>query len=488
MTLALIRLTGLMHFRMEESNVEVIPSTPGGFGAILADPPWHFKSWSDKGRDRCPDAMVRQKGLVERHYKTMSLDDIKALPVGDIAAKDAVLFLWAVNPMLPDALDVGRAWGFCVGHKQKILTKDLLWVEARDIHPGDQLLGFDESPVGNRRYYRPATVLSTGVEMIPSVEIEMEDGRILLASEDHPWLATGFSASGHPRQHRWVRSKELCSQRVPMLLPLLAPVQDRVETWDAGFLGGAFDGEGSIVLSKGGIRFSQNENHLMAEVKAALHRMGFEFTQYGRGGIACKQIYINGGLRNVMRFMMSCRPPRLLHKWSNKNLVASLYNLSKVEVKSIRHIGAYPCATIMTDTGTYICDGFGSHNTYKTVAFTWAKSLRKSAGWHIGLGYWTRANSEQCLLFTRGKPQKRSSSVRQLIVSPIREHSRKPDEQYQRIEELVYGPYLELFARQRREGWVSWGDQLPGTSLTHHCDAGTSTEVKQLSTQWSMPL
>jgi N6-adenosine-specific RNA methylase IME4 len=50
--------------------------------------------------------------------------------------------------------------------------------------------------------------------------------------------------------------------------------------------------------------------------------------------------------------------------------------------------------------------------------------------------------------------------VRNLIVAPVREHSRKPDEIYQHIEQLWNGPYVELFARHRREGWQSWGDQL----------------------------
>ena len=44
----------------------------GRFAVIYADPPWQFRSWSDKGRNRCPDALVRQKGLAERHYKVMS--------------------------------------------------------------------------------------------------------------------------------------------------------------------------------------------------------------------------------------------------------------------------------------------------------------------------------------------------------------------------------------------------------------------------------
>ena len=76
-----------------------------------------------------------------------------------------------------------------------------------------------------------------------------------------------------------------------------------------------------------------------------------------------------------------------------------------------------------------------------------------------GLGYWTRGNVEQCLLATRGKPARKSKAVRKLVISPRREHSRKPDEMYGHIEALVDGPYLELFSRAGRNGWDSWGAQ-----------------------------
>jgi N6-adenosine-specific RNA methylase IME4 len=96
--------------------------------------------------------------------------------------------------------------------------------------------------------------------------------------------------------------------------------------------------------------------------------------------------------------------------------------------------------------------------TYKTCAFDWMKTT--SAGdLAMGLGYWTRANTEPCLLATRGKPRRIKADVRQAILAPRREHSRKPDI-YERIERLVPGPYLELWARQRRPGWSSWGDEV----------------------------
>ena len=78
----------------------------------------------------------------------------------------------------------------------------------------------------------------------------------------------------------------------------------------------------------------------------------------------------------------------------------------------------------------------------------------------VGLGYWTRANSEVCLLATKGKPKRLNADVRQAILEPRREHSRKPDCTYQRIERLVAGPYLELFARTQRPGWTAWGNEV----------------------------
>jgi N6-adenosine-specific RNA methylase IME4 len=97
---------------------------------------------------------------------------------------------------------------------------------------------------------------------------------------------------------------------------------------------------------------------------------------------------------------------------------------------------------------------------YKTVAFTWVKTTKDGTRFPIGCGYWTRANPELCLLATRGRPQRISRSVPQLILAPRRAHSQKPEEVYERIESLVPGPYLELFARQRRPGWESWGQQV----------------------------
>ena len=99
---------------------------------------------------------------------------------------------------------------------------------------------------------------------------------------------------------------------------------------------------------------------------------------------------------------------------------------------------------------------------YKTVGFYWVKLNAKAkheADFFTGLGYWTRANPEQCLMATRGKPLRRAKDVRRLVVESRREHSRKPECVRDRIERLVGGPYLELFARETKPGWDCWGNQ-----------------------------
>lgn len=103
--------------------------------------------------------------------------------------------------------------------------------------------------------------------------------------------------------------------------------------------------------------------------------------------------------------------------------------------------------------------------TYKTCAFSWMKGdpyrlFADDKTPTMGMGYWTRSNTEPCLLATRGKPKRMGGDVRQGIIAPRQEHSRKPDEIHERIERLVSGPYLELFARRLRDGWAVWGNEV----------------------------
>lgn len=98
--------------------------------------------------------------------------------------------------------------------------------------------------------------------------------------------------------------------------------------------------------------------------------------------------------------------------------------------------------------------------TYRTIAWDWVKLNENSMGTHMGMGYYTRANTEPCLLAVRGRMPVKMHDVQALILSPVRQHSRKPDEQYAKIERLYDGPYLEMFARRSRPGWHVWGNEV----------------------------
>jgi len=111
---------------------------------------------------------------------------------------------------------------------------------------------------------------------------------------------------------------------------------------------------------------------------------------------------------------------------------------------------------------------------FKTCGFIWVKTKKNASSTelddlddndlHTGTGYHARANTEVCLLATRGSPLRLAKDVHQVVIAPVGEqHSAKPVEVYRRIERLYAGPYLELFARKPRKGWTTWGNEIaPG--------------------------
>lgn len=121
------------------------------------------------------------------------------------------------------------------------------------------------------------------------------------------------------------------------------------------------------------------------------------------------------------------------------------------------------CAMIMWATAPMLPDAIALLECwgfeYKSAG-AWAKQSSTGASWAFGTGFCFRSAAEFFLLGTRGYPKSRSKSVRNLIVSPVREHSRKPDDMHAMCEQLYPGPYAELFARARRPGWDVWGNEI----------------------------
>jgi N6-adenosine-specific RNA methylase IME4 len=150
--------------------------------------------------------------------------------------------------------------------------------------------------------------------------------------------------------------------------------------------------------------------------------------------------------------------------------------LEEIKALPVRCLAARDCHLFLWTTGPCLRMAFDVIEAwgfkYSSVAFTWIKLRRKydamqlrflptaEADLHVGLGLTTRKNAEFCLLARRGNARRLAKDVREVVLSPVREHSRKPDEVYHRIENYCAGPYLEMFARERRRNWTAWGNEI----------------------------
>lgn len=104
--------------------------------------------------------------------------------------------------------------------------------------------------------------------------------------------------------------------------------------------------------------------------------------------------------------------------------------------------------------------------TYKTCGFNWVKKNKKKDTYFMGLGFWTRSNSEVCLIGTKGHPKRVSKAGPQVCDARVMEHSRKPSEVRERIVELCGDvPRIELFARETVKGWDCFGDEIDGADI-----------------------
>lgn len=156
----------------------------------------------------------------------------------------------------------------------------------------------------------------------------------------------------------------------------------------------------------------------------------------------------------------------------------AVMGIKDIEALPVRDLAAKDCHLFLWTTGPCLPLAFGVIEAwgfrYSSVAFTWIKMRRKfdanqlrilpsiESDLHVGLGLTTRKNAEFCLLARRGNCKRASKRVREIIMAPVREHSRKPDEFRRRVAEYIGPdiPTVELFARAPHPGWETWGNEV----------------------------
>jgi len=165
--------------------------------------------------------------------------------------------------------------------------------------------------------------------------------------------------------------------------------------------------------------------------------------------------------------------------WQSRRDVEKHYSTMSIDdiaAMPVKDIAAKDAHLFLWATGPCLRQAFTVMDAwgfkYSSVAFTWVKlraahnpmQLRilptAESDLHVGLGLTTRKNAEFVLLGRRGSARRNAKNIREIILSPRREHSRKPDEAYDRIEQYCDGPRLELFARTQRPNWTAWGNQV----------------------------
>lgn len=163
--------------------------------------------------------------------------------------------------------------------------------------------------------------------------------------------------------------------------------------------------------------------------------------------------------------------------WSKKGLEGRPQHYKRMSLKEImampvRELAAKDCHLFLWTSAPFLEQAFEVLRAwgfrYSSIGFVWLKLWPSQASalffdensFCMGQGYTTRKNSEICLLAKIGKPKRLRKDVRELIFSARREHSRKPELSYQRIQQYAEGPFVEIFSRTKRKGWVTLGDEV----------------------------
>ena len=265
-------------------------------------------------------------------------------------------------------LEHGAGQTYCLVPSTRVLTADLRWRPIGEMRVGDQLVAFEEERTNTHsRQWQQATVESVDTIIQPCYLLKFSDGTEITASADHRWLTRDRQMFG------WSRTADLQgADRYPKRsskMVKLMETWDEDVSWGAGYLAAAYDGEGCFTqTSRKGrqnrmmLVFSQKDNAMLELVQSELRDRKFEFSVRcpdTRKGVA--QLSILGGLPEVLRFLGSVRPRRLLSNM--KPLTNGRMGGRPVELLSSEFIGDREVMAVKTSTGTLVAEGFASHNS-----------------------------------------------------------------------------------------------------------------------------
>ena len=288
------------------------------------------------------------------------------------SAPEALVYDWLTKKKVPFEFQ-------CLAGHHKVLTADWLWKPIAELQPGEELIALEEDGP-NRRLCR-SSVIACEPAMLEARRVVLSNGDEFIATPEHPWLAYWSwdpRSPGYPNGSgsktnslSWVQTdRMLLGTRVPKGF---APWEPDT-SWDAGYLAGFFDGEGSFVQSgtANSLTAGQNPGATLENFIRAVERTGFNFSVYDYNGKykrsyddgfrKCVNLRISGGKTEALRFIGTIRPPRLLAGIKVDQL-GRMPSIERPHVVAIEDAGRQEIYRLATTSATYIADGYAMHNS-----------------------------------------------------------------------------------------------------------------------------
>jgi hypothetical protein len=266
---------------------------------------------------------------------------------------------------------------YCVAPETKVLRASLIWDEIKNIEVGDDLLAFDENPghkTGADHYYRKwrvSTVDSVQNIIRPCYEILLENGEKLISSAEHKWLTWNNAGNFKWQRTDFLHNHQTC--RASKFVKAIN-VWEEDKSWEAGYLAAAFDGEGWLCQATKkdpcdtysfDLGFSQKDNPMSVEVSRIMSEKGFAFRKRQKTvSDDCYQYRLEGLLATRLECLGKIRPRRLLGKLDMEKL-GVFRKKEVVPIKQITFLGNQEVIAIKTTTGTFLAEGYASHNCHQ---------------------------------------------------------------------------------------------------------------------------
>jgi hypothetical protein len=278
-----------------------------------------------------------------------------------------------------------RQLGMCLDPDTRVLTTDLRWVKIKDVKAGMKLVACDEFPLEGRRKgrkMRVSEVVASKTMTAKKFRITFDDGREVVCTDRHPWLSLPCGKTG------LIKWRSLCGEgnQVKGTLKIGAKVRWITKPWDEGdyedgWFGGMLDGEGSISKRNvgAGVNVSQREGPTWQRVLKYARDRGYHaciendqaerLTKYGKVPVP-KLAF--GRMDEMFRLIGQTRPTRFINNlfWEGRELPGKRTGIGWATIVKIEALGSGEVVDLQTTTGTYIAEGFVSHNT-TIVCMAW---------------------------------------------------------------------------------------------------------------------